>query len=79
VNTDSLTEHLDELATHDMNGRQIRNSLTTARQLALYKGRKMDYGLLKHAIGVASKFDGYLKGVKGNFSDDELAREGGVR
>jgi hypothetical protein len=79
VNTDSLTEHLDELAAHDMNGRQIRNSLTTARQLALYKGKRMDYGLLKHAIGVASKFDHYLKGVKGNFSDDELAREGGVR
>ncbi|KAH8773096.1 P-loop containing nucleoside triphosphate hydrolase protein [Hyaloscypha sp. PMI_1271] len=79
VNTDSLTEHLDELAAHDMNGRQIRNSLTTARQLALYKGKKMDYGLLKHAIGVGSKFDHYLKGVKGNFSDDELAREGGVR
>lgn len=79
VNTDSLTEHLDELAAHDMNGRQIRNSLTTARQLALYKEKKMDYGLLKHAIKVASKFDCYLKGVKGNFSDDELAREGGVR
>jgi hypothetical protein len=79
VNTESLIDHLDELAGHDMNGRQIRNALTTARQLALYKGRKMDYGLLKHAIGVAGKFDQYLKNVKHNFSDDELAREGQIR
>jgi hypothetical protein len=72
-------EYLDELAAHDMNGRQIRNALTTARQLALYKGKQMDYSLLKHAITVSSKFDQYLRNVKHNFSDDELAREGGVR
>jgi len=53
--------------------------LTTARQLALYKGKQMDYSLLKHAITVSSKFDQYLRNVKHNFSDDELAREGGVR
>ena len=79
VNIYNLREHLDELAGHDMNGRQIRNALTTARQLALYKEKKMDYGLLRHAISVAGKFDNYLKNVKHNFSDDELAREGGVR
>jgi hypothetical protein len=79
VNTRNLREYLDELAGHDMNGRQIRNALTTARQLALYKGKQMDYSLLKHAITVSSKFDQYLKNVKHNFSDDELAREGGVR
>ena len=79
VNTRNLREYLDELAGHDMNGRQIRNALTTARQLALYKGMQMDYSLLKHAITVSSKFDQYLRNVKHNFSDDELAREGGVR
>jgi hypothetical protein len=79
VDTDSLREHLDELAANDMNGRQIRNSLTTARQLAKYKESRMDYGMLKHAIKVGGKFDNYLKRVKHNFSDDELAREGGVR
>jgi hypothetical protein len=79
VNARNLREYLDELAAHDMNGRQIRNALTTARQLALYKGKQMDYSLLKHAITVSSKFDQYLRNVKHNFSDDELAREGGVR
>ena len=79
VNARNLREYLDELAVHDMNGRQIRNALTTARQLALYKGKQMDYSLLKHAITVSSKFDQYLRNVKHNFSDDELAREGGLR
>jgi hypothetical protein len=79
VNTMSLREHLDGLAGHDMNGRQIRNALTTARQLALYKEIPMDYSILKHTITVSSQFDQYLRNVKHNFSDDELAREGGVR
>lgn len=29
VDTDDLRQHLDEFAAHDMNGRQIRNSITT--------------------------------------------------
>ncbi len=62
-----------------MNGRQIRNSITTARQLARYKEIKMNYELLKHAIKVGSKFDNYLKAVKNNISYDQLAREDGVR
>jgi hypothetical protein len=79
VDTNSIRPYLDELAVHDMNGRQIRNALTTARQLAKYKERKMDYGLLRHAIGVTAKFDQYLKGVKHNITDDEIARESGIR
>jgi hypothetical protein len=39
----------------------------------------MDYGLLKHAIVVGGKFDAYLKGVKHGVSDDEMARESGLR
>ncbi|KAE8445487.1 hypothetical protein EG329_013377 [Mollisiaceae sp. DMI_Dod_QoI] len=79
VDTDNLRKYLDELALHDMNGRQIRNSITTARQLARYKEIKMNYELLKHAIKVGSKFDNYLKAVKNNISYDQLAREDGVR
>lgn len=62
-----------------MNGRQIRNALTTARQLALYKGTDMDYGHLKHVINVAGKFDRYLLQVKEGTTDDQWAREEGVR
>ena len=39
----------------------------------------MDYSLLRHAINVGGKFDSYLKSLKHNVSDDETARESGVR
>jgi hypothetical protein len=36
-----------------MNGRQIRDTITTARQFAKHKGWKMEYGELKHVIELA--------------------------
>ncbi|KAI9873731.1 MAG: hypothetical protein M1830_010667, partial [Pleopsidium flavum] len=79
IDTDELKEHLDELAKYDMNGRQIRNAVTTARQLALYKKKKLRFEELKHVISVASKFDKYLLSVNEGMSDDRLAREDRVR
>lgn len=79
VNIEDLRRHTDDLAKHNMNGRQIRNALTTARQLALYKEVDMDYGHLKHAINVAGRFDRYLLQVKEGTTDDQWAREEGVR
>ncbi|KAI9874942.1 MAG: hypothetical protein M1830_009098 [Pleopsidium flavum] len=79
IDTDELKEHLGELAKYDMNGRQIRNAVTTARQLALYKKKKLRFEELKHVISVASKFDKYLLSVNEGMSDDRLAREDRVR
>jgi len=79
VDYDDLGDHIGELAEHDMNGRQIRNAITTARQLAQFDGKKFSYAQLQHAIGVASKFETYLKGVKQGFTDDQLARDDGLR
>ena len=79
VNVGDLRQHIKALAKHDMNGRQIRNALTTARQLAQYKGEKMNSRHLKHSINVSGKFEQYLKSLKHGVTDDELAREGGVR
>jgi len=62
-----------------MNGRQIRNAITTARQLAQFDGKKFSYAQLQHVIGVAGKFEGYLKDVKQGYSDDQLARDDGIR
>ena len=62
-----------------MNGRQIRNAITTARQLAQFENKDFSYTQLKHAIKVAGKFEGYLKGVNQGFSDDQLARDSGFR
>jgi hypothetical protein len=62
-----------------MNGREIRYALTTARQLALYKKKRMDYGHLRHVINVAGKFERYLREVSEGVTDDEIVRDKGVR
>lgn len=72
-------KNLGELAKLEMNGREIRNALTTARQLALYHKKRMDYGHLRHVIKVAGKFERYLQEVKEVVTDDQIARDGGVR
>ena len=79
ANVDELRRNVRELAKYDINGRQIRNALTTARQLALFEKETMDFRHLKHAIKVSAKFDQYLKNVKHGATDDDIAREEGVR
>lgn len=79
VDFDNIERHLADLAEHKMNGRQIRNCITTARQLARFKGDSMTYRHLKHVITVSNKFDTYLQSVRCDFTDDEMAREEGIR
>jgi len=62
-----------------MNGRQIRNAISTARQLALFEKRKMGIKDLEHVIKVAQKFEKYLLEVKDNVEDDDWMREEGAR
>ena len=62
-----------------MNGRQIRNAMTTARQLAKYKDQILDFKALKHVINVSGRFDNYLKNVNEGLSDEDLAREERLR
>jgi SpoVK/Ycf46/Vps4 family AAA+-type ATPase len=57
VDFDGILQHLDELARYEMNGRQIRNAVTTARQLALFEGRRVEWEDLEAAIAVASEFE----------------------
>ncbi|KAI0198305.1 hypothetical protein F4808DRAFT_472922 [Astrocystis sublimbata] len=78
VDYDDLGDHIDELAEVEMNGRQIRNAITTARQLAQFDGDKFSYKQLQHVMKVAGKFETYLKEVKG-LTDDQIAREDGTR
>ncbi|KAH7397487.1 P-loop containing nucleoside triphosphate hydrolase protein [Pyrenochaeta sp. MPI-SDFR-AT-0127] len=79
VDAEDLRGHIEDLQKFEMNGRQIRNAITTARQYAEWKGEKMDYEYLKDVVDVASKFDAYSTKLKGGFTDDQLAEEEGVR
>jgi hypothetical protein len=71
---EELEDHLPELADQDMNGREIRNELKTARQLALHKKEVLTWSHLNLAIKTAGNFNRYLKEVHGGEADD-LARE----
>jgi hypothetical protein len=51
---------LPELAGIELNGREIRNVVSTARQLAMFRKVPMGYEHLKTVIGEAEKFDMYL-------------------
>ncbi|KAK0629143.1 hypothetical protein B0T17DRAFT_524767 [Bombardia bombarda] len=74
-----IDDEIGDLADVEMNGRQIRNSITTARQLAQFKKEKMTSAHLRHAIKVASKFDTYLGEINEGVTDEEIARDGRIR
>jgi len=79
VDFDDVKAHLQALAQQPMNGRQIRNAVTTARQLARFRKAKLNYAHLKQAIGVSQKFEDYVREVKGGQDDDEIAEQDMLR
>ncbi|KAM0247218.1 hypothetical protein ACHAQJ_009950 [Trichoderma viride] len=79
IDFDDVEGYIGELSEREMNGRQIRNVITTARQWAQFQGKTMTASHLKYAIKVTSKFDLYIKDVKEGFSDEQIARGDGVR
>lgn len=78
VDFDELRDRLDELAGHELNGRQIRNTLTTARQLAIYKKEQLEWRHLEQALSLSTEFNEYLKRVQGH-TDAQWATEEGIR
>ncbi|CRK09956.1 hypothetical protein BN1723_009104 [Verticillium longisporum] len=78
VNMPELERRLDELAAEEMNGRQIRNALRTARQLAKHRNERLDWPHLSQVIKTSGAFNKYLKAVRGH-SDDQWAREEMIR
>jgi SpoVK/Ycf46/Vps4 family AAA+-type ATPase len=78
VNLDELNKHMQELADQDMNGREIRNALTTARQIALFQKETLAWEHVEQAITTASVFNKYLGTVHGH-TDDQYARDQEIR
>jgi hypothetical protein len=79
VNISNLEAHIDELAEQEMNGRQIRNAMTTGRQLALHRKQRFDWEHLEQALMTAKAFDQYLKTVQHGVDDKQWARTNGWR
>jgi SpoVK/Ycf46/Vps4 family AAA+-type ATPase len=74
-----LRDNLHILKEEKLNGRQIRNVITTARQYAKWKGTTLTYEHLKEVIRVSGRFDDYLDKLNGGFSPDQIAKDDGVR
>lgn len=79
VDLSDLRDNVQRLAKDEMNGRQIRNAITTARQFAEWKGEKLTYKHLEYVIEVSGRFEKYLDKLNGGMTQNELAREDRIR
>lgn len=74
-----LRRHLDDLKEEPMNGRQIRNAITTARQYSKWQNTTLTYKILKKVIGISGRFDKYLEKLRGGLTEDQVAEDDGLR
>jgi SpoVK/Ycf46/Vps4 family AAA+-type ATPase len=73
-----LDRKIPLLARNKLNGRQIRNLVWTAGQLAKYKGERLEYTHLEQVIEIANEFEEYLEKTHGH-TDEEYAQAQGTR
>lgn len=78
VDSEQIRRMLPTLAKENLNGREIRNAISTARQLCSYKGEPLKYEHLRHVIEETKKFEEYLTSLHG-FSADEIQHDLGAR
>lgn len=78
IDFEDIRRHLGDLAKVEMNGRQIRNAITTARQLARFKRETMKYKHLEHVIQVTQRFDKYLENERDGMDEETMAWGKGV-
>jgi ATP-dependent Clp protease ATP-binding subunit ClpA len=79
VNKHDLEMNVAKLADVKINGRQIRNAVTTARHLARFRKERLVYQHLLKAIELIKKFDEYITDVNQGVTDERLARESQLR
>ncbi|KAI1654075.1 P-loop containing nucleoside triphosphate hydrolase protein [Daldinia decipiens] len=89
IDADDLKDHIKDLAQFEMNGREIRNAITNARQYTRWERKqqqqqqqgpencKLDYAKIKLIIDTASKFDDYIKKLNGGYN--HIAVDEGLR
>ena len=74
IKVEEVKAKLPELANTELNGREIRNAISTARQLAMFREEKMGYEHLKVVIAEAKKFEDYLLQLNDGFSPDDISK-----
>lgn len=73
-----LRNRVELLAKQSLNGREIRNTVKSAKQLALFDGKKLDYSHLEKVLATSKKFTNYLKDIHGH-TEAEWAQSKGIR
>ncbi|KAL7906381.1 AAA family ATPase [Trichoderma velutinum] len=84
IDFDDLEDNVPQLASKEMNGREIRNAITTARQYARWERQqdqsfKLNYKVMKEVIETAGEFDEYINTLNGGLTQEQLAKEDGIR
>ncbi|KAM6484613.1 AAA family ATPase [Trichoderma sp. SZMC 28011] len=84
VDFDDLNNKISQLASKEMNGREIRNAITTARQYARWERQqdrsfKLNYNVVKEVIETAGEFDKYINTLNDGLTQEELAKHDGIR
>lgn len=78
VDHEELERKVAVLARHKLNGRQIRNLVWTARQLAKYKKERLEFIHLEQVLEIANEFEEYLEKTHGQ-TDEAYAISQGTR
>jgi hypothetical protein len=78
VDFGELRTHLDRHSDLEMNGRQIRNVLTTAEQLPTHRKETLSWEHLEVSIKTVTDFNRHIKSLQGH-TDEQWAREEKLR
>ncbi|KAG4430646.1 hypothetical protein IFR05_013879 [Cadophora sp. M221] len=79
IDFSELRDNVEELANNKMNGREIRNAITLARQYTQWKKMKLNFAELQDIIKISGQFDVYLSKLNSHVTQDQLAQDEGLR
>lgn len=71
---DGLEREVRTLANMELNGRQIRNILWTAAQIAKFDRERLSYTQLELVVEITKEFEDYLLDTHGKRTDEDDAR-----
>ena len=75
---DELKRKAAIMARRRFNGRQIRNCIWTAAQIAKYRNELLGYSHVEQVVEISQEFEDYLERTRGH-TDEENAQAQGVR
>jgi len=75
---DNLLDHIEKLAKHSLNGRQIRSTVNSAMKYAHFKKEQLSYRHFALVIHTVEEFDRYTVQTRGQ-TDSEYAEQEGLR